>query len=122
MTVRRSREGVRGVPAGRDSWRPRLPGPRTPWPTIREAGTARRTLDAILDTLAGDGVRTPCQGPGRNDWTSDEPDARARAALACGPCPAFWACADVATAERPTAGVWAGRPRGEHRPRKDPDA
>ena len=94
----------------------------TPWPRIPKARAARRALQDALDALRATGERTPCTGPNRDDWTSESPRARARAAIACGPCPVFGLCSDVANSERPTAGVYAGRPRVQRArtPRKEP--
>lgn len=69
----------------------------------------RRLLDA-LDTLTADRLQTPCQAT-PEPFTSDDPDARAAAATACGRCPVQAECNTYAVTAREPFGVWGGRDR-----------
>jgi len=73
----------------------------------RAAQEAARTAlaDALAVMLAA-GLRVPCVG--RVEWTSEDPEARALAALECAACPVWDRCHPTAEVGREQAGVWAG--------------
>lgn len=48
----------------------------------------------------------PCRG--RTDWTDDDRDVRAEAAVACQRCAVLARCADYVAAAGEDFGVWAG--------------
>lgn len=67
--------------------------------------------------LAGErGEVVPCQGPGRDAWTADDPMDQELAADLCLLCPVFALCQRYADEARPAAGTWAGVTRN---PAKD---
>jgi len=67
--------------------------------------------------LAGErGEAVPCQGPGRDAWTADDPVDQELAADLCLLCPVFALCQRYADEARPAAGTWAGVTRN---PAKD---
>ena len=76
-------------------------------PRRRRRTVARTVFDDALEALLDAGGRVPCAN--QPEWTSDDPADAAWAASVCGRCPILAACDRLAAAERPTAGVWAGR-------------
>ena len=73
--------------------------------------TALDELTAALSAALEAGTPPPCAG--RDEWVSDRPSKRRRAAAACAGCPTFTECGAAAEHLAITFGVWAGRDRGE---------
>lgn len=88
-----------------------IPG-RRPGPTVRDdpaVAAARAVLADAVDAVLHLGLTVPCVG--RPEWTSEDPESRALAALGCAPCPVWGPCGAAAEAGQESAGVWAGHDR-----------
>ena len=68
-------------------------------------------LRHALRHLANRGLTTPCQGPHKDRWISEDPDEREWAAHRCNGCPVLRECAAEAVAIRATWGIWGGQDR-----------
>ena len=77
--------------------------------------SAAELLANRLDAAARRGETWPCKD--RDEWTSEDADARAAAALACLPCPVSALCSATADHAREKFGVWGGR---DFTPRRKP--
>lgn len=79
---------------------------------------AHETFTHALLALADAGKRTPCQGPQRDLWTSDNDTDRADAAERCTPCPVLALCANSADELGEKWMVYGGTDRRPARPPK----
>lgn len=77
-------------------------------PIVRQSPAGERLTRALVD-LADAGRFPPCSGG--DEWLSDDPADRARAAEWCQPCPIIAACGAAADEAREKFGTWAGRDR-----------
>lgn len=85
---------------------------RNAFPRVTPATPAWATFREALNDLADNAQHTPCGDPRQAHlWTSEDPQARALAAVACGPCPLLNLCHAAAESTREPAGTWAGRDR-----------
>lgn len=66
-----------------------------------------RPSDQLLKRILTNEAR-PCAGDMGYTWTSETEADRAYAMAACGHCPVIGLCREVAQADKPSAGVWAG--------------